>query len=110
MMLVDFVAFEPPPPPPPPETLSLMPETAPLRAPAIGDPPSDAASAPLLAALPRGPPSAIPSSLSVKPPTLSVTVSSTFSPTVFNSSDDASLSWSNGSVCYFAIADQLLDL
>ena len=95
MMFVDLVAFDPPPEPPP-VILSLIPDAAPLRAPRTGESPSAAALPPSVAAFPAELPSAIPSSLSVIPPTESVTALIALSPRVLSSSWETSLSLSIG--------------
>src|SRR6478609_9491563 len=98
MMFIALVALgDLLPLPPPPVILSLTPDTAPLSAPATGLSPLAAASPPLATALPMGPPLPMSSSLSVSPPTRSVTVSMAFEPRERSTSCPTSFSLSIGS-------------
>src|SRR6478735_5447316 len=107
-MLVALVALgDLLPLPPPPVILSLTPEARPLTAPLTGDSPLSLASPPLTTALPIGPPPAMSSSLSVRPPTRSDAVFMALSPTAFMRSEETSLSLSIASVLVFAMASYL---
>src|SRR6478609_4674658 len=107
-MLVALVALgDLLPLPPPPVILSLTPEARPLTAPLTGDSPLSLASPPLTTALPIGPPPAMSSSLSVRPPTRSDAVFMALSPTAFMRSEETSLSLSIASVLAFAMASYL---
>src|SRR6478672_4240850 len=108
MMFVALVALgDLLPLPPPPVTLSLIPEARPFTAPATGESPCALASMPFVAALLIGPPLAMPSNRSVRPPTLSEAVFMALSPTAFIRSDPTPLSLSIASVLVFAMAPYL---
>ena len=109
MMLVDLVALPPPPLlPPPPVILSLIPEAAPLSPPSTGLSPLAVASPAFAAALPIGPPSPMSVSLSVRPLSLSLTVSRALSPRFLRRSWPDVLQLVQ-SICLVGHRDQLLE-